>query len=221
MQRDKKERQESEKIATADERLLATQDELELAREQIEFWRELVDSLNLELRDKEQRIQQLEQELMHTNQELCNAFMLQKLEANEAIEFAQKILQNQKSVNESLAELLTAISNRAIKPKELAQMDSLIPTELLINAGVSHIVADLEELKACLEQLLAQNNELGSRFVVLKAILLEFQQLFAELIAELRENGDLTNHVNSNYLNCLPPPVKLNQSLTIKTAKEE
>ena len=147
MQRDKKERQQAEKIATTDERLLAAQDELELSREQIEFWRELVDSLNLELRDKEQRIQQVEQELMYTNQELCNAFMLQKLEPDEAIEFAQKILQNQKSVSESLAELLTAIYNRAIKPKELAQMDSS-PTESLINAEVNQIVADLEEFKA-------------------------------------------------------------------------
>jgi lipopolysaccharide biosynthesis regulator YciM len=162
MQRDKKERQQAEKIATTDERLLAAQDELELSREQIEFWRELVDSLNLELRDKEQRIQQVEQELMHTNQELCDAFMLQKLEPDEAIEFAQKVLQNQKSVSEALAELLTAIYNRAIKPKELEQMGSS-PTESLINAEVNQMVADLEEFKACLEQLLAQNNELGSR----------------------------------------------------------
>ncbi len=62
----------------------------------------------------------------------------------------------------------------------------------------------------------------GSRFVPLKASFVVFQQLFAELITELREeDGDFTNHINSNHLNSLSPPRKIKPRFDNKNSKEK
>lgn len=87
---------------------------LELA--QTELLYEQVESLEQELQNKDQIVEQYQQELSCTisemsivNSELQHVFSLKTLETDEAIQLAQYILSSNKSTKESLAGLISAI----------------------------------------------------------------------------------------------------------------
>lgn len=87
---------------------------------------EQVDSLEQELQYKAQTIEQYQQELMCTisemsivNSELQHVLSLKTLEVDGAIQLAQGILSNNKSTNESLANLISAIYGVLVMPDQL------------------------------------------------------------------------------------------------------
>lgn len=213
MQRHNQERQEAEEITATDE-ILAKQYEIGLLHEQIEFSHELIETLNLELRYKEQQIEQLEQELTDTNRDLSDVLMSQKLEYDQAKQLAQKILNTNKSASESLAELFTAIYGCATPPDELEHLDSgSIITNSSISAETDQMVARLQEVKARSKQLYSQYKDLQFQFAYLKNKFLKISKISNNLRTEPGEKERIINkRSDSNHLNCSPPPIFSNYS---------
>ncbi len=232
MQRHNKKRQKAEEISTTDE-ILVKQYEIELLHEQLEFSREQIETLNLQLGYKEQELEQIEQELTHTNRDLSNAVIFQKVEYGEARQLAQKILNSNKSASESLAQLLTAIYGCATPPEELEHLDSLsIITNSSTSAETDQIVARLKEVKARSKQLYSQYKDLHFQFANLKNTFVKVKarskQLYSqykdlhfqfanskntfvkmsEIYTNLRTEtkGIFKNHVDKKDLNSSPPP---------------
>ena len=82
--------------------------------------------------EADQEIQAMQADLRATNKELCNLAATQKLDFDEAKELAMIIIESNKSVGESLAELLSSIYGiptnsrelECIKEAELAEFTS-------------------------------------------------------------------------------------------------
>lgn len=69
--------------------------------------------------ESDQEIQAMQADLKATNNELCNLLATQRLELDEAKELAMSIIASNKSVGESLAELLSSIYGIPASSSEL------------------------------------------------------------------------------------------------------
>ncbi|ARV59925.1 hypothetical protein BZZ01_15970 [Nostocales cyanobacterium HT-58-2] len=119
-------RQIASQAVCNDEKLLAAFEEIKLLREQVEFLSELIESQNLHLHHKQHQLQELEQELKATNKELSELVTLECSPQStffQAKEIAKTILKSKKSVNKSVAELLTVIYGQQVKPEELQKIN--------------------------------------------------------------------------------------------------
>jgi len=109
-----------EKLNTDD--TLALEHTVEILREQIE-------TLNQELQYERQLVEEYAQELTYThsemgilNHELQNVFRLEKLKVDKAKLLALSILSSDKSISESLAELLSGIYGILVTADDLEQI---------------------------------------------------------------------------------------------------
>lgn len=87
----------------AKEQATVTKVQLLSALEQIEILYELIDTLKLELRSEQQKLQELERELVCTNQELFTVSSLEQISLARAKALARAIWQTNKSTSDSLA----------------------------------------------------------------------------------------------------------------------
>jgi hypothetical protein len=103
-------------------KILEKEDEILILREQLETLKqELLCECEL-TNFYRQQLKDTEDELRSTNQELCNALMLDTVSLNSAKALAKTILKSEKSASESLAELLSAIYGSQVLPEELEQI---------------------------------------------------------------------------------------------------
>lgn len=104
-------------------KIAAMEDEIQLLHEQIAtFQQELRCQWDL-IESYCQELKHVESEQRETYKELCNAYMVGRLELDEAKELASSIVNNNKSVRESLAQLLSAIYNSPVKTSDLCRID--------------------------------------------------------------------------------------------------
>ncbi|HEY9876576.1 MAG TPA: hypothetical protein V6D12_24330 [Candidatus Obscuribacterales bacterium] len=92
----------------------------------------LKEMLSYERQSKEeadQELQAMQADLRATNKELCNLITAQKLEFDEAKELAMGIIESNKSVGESLAELLSSIYGTPVTSSELEPIKEAELTE--------------------------------------------------------------------------------------------
>lgn len=179
--------------------------QIEILREQLEFCQELVESLNLELVCHQQEQQELEQELVHTNSELCEALMSERICLEEAKAIAETIVKSKKSVSESLSELLSAIYGSPVELAELA-INKLILKTPLRSADINNIVKNSRELREHSKQNHAHFKELGFQFVSFKARYMKFMASSAELRDKLTdEKGKTDVTIASNQSNFTLP----------------
>ncbi|MBP5976359.1 hypothetical protein HW132_27425 [Brasilonema sp. CT11] len=174
----------------------ANQNDIEFLRSQVECLPKLMENQNQYLHHKKQELQEIEQELTATNHELHTIFSkecLPRLTLSEAKEQASIILKSDKSLSESLAELLGAIYGVPVKLEKLKEIEELsLRTNDLATSVDNEIVAKSKEVRARSKQLKAQYNELGCRLVALKASLRKFQEQctqFRKIREQNRHNG--------------------------------
>ena len=103
------------KILEKSEEILILREQLETLKQELLCECELTNFYRQQLKDTED-------ELRSTNQELCNALMLERVSLDSAKELAKTILKSKKSASESLAELLSAIYGPQVLPEELEQI---------------------------------------------------------------------------------------------------
>lgn len=158
--------------ATAtDDLLVVALEQLEIECERAESWREQVEQLKQEL-------QELKQELRYTNQDLCDALLSQGLQFEAMKQLAQRILTTNASRGESLAQMLSAIYHRVVKPEELEQVaQSSLPTESSIGATSHQTVDHARENREYSQQLRNQYKKFGFRFIAFKSNFQRLQQL--------------------------------------------
>jgi len=95
----------------------------------VELLREQIETLNQELQHERQLVEEYAQELTYThsemgilNHELQNVFRLEKLKVDKAKLLALSILSSDKSISESLAELLSGIYGILVTADDLEQI---------------------------------------------------------------------------------------------------
>ena len=152
MQENQQQPEMPQQAACTDE-ILAAFEEIKFLREQVEFLRELVESQKLHLQEKENQLQEVEEELKATNKDLHIALWLdascpfwgnlhlenlENLTLFEAKEVAKTILKSEKLKSESIAELLTLIYGKKVKPEELQQTDRLSLQRNALKKDIAH-----------------------------------------------------------------------------------
>jgi hypothetical protein len=80
-------------------------------------------------KESEQELQAMQADLRATNKELCNLIATQKLEFDEAKELAISFIESNKTVGESLAELLSSIYGIPVSSSELEPIEEADLTE--------------------------------------------------------------------------------------------
>ncbi|NMG07720.1 hypothetical protein [Brasilonema sp. UFV-L1] len=161
-----------------------------------EFLHQLMENQNQYLHHNKQELQEIEQELTATTHQLHTIFSkecLPRLTLSEAKEQASIILKDEKSLTESLAELLGAIYSVPVKLEELKEIEELSMRRNDLATTVDHeIIAKSKKLRTHSKQLHAQYNELGCRLVALKASLIKFREQwtqFRKIQEQNKHNG--------------------------------
>lgn len=174
----------------------ANQNDIEFLRSEVECLPNLMENQNQYLHHKKQELQEIEQELTATNHELHTIFSkecLARLTLSEAKEQASIILKSEKSLSESLAELLGAIYGVPVKLEELKEIEELsMKTNDLATSVDNEIVAKSNKFRTHSKQFQAQYNELGCRLVALKASLTKLREQcteFRKIKEKKRHNG--------------------------------
>ena len=113
-----------------EQRIIRT-DELLKMEQESEILREQIDTLQQELQKEYQLGEEYRQELQHVhsemfllNQELQHTFSIERLELDEAKQFAQKILSTRQLTSESFAQLLSAIYGVVVTADHLEPLSS-------------------------------------------------------------------------------------------------
>lgn len=101
-------------------------EKLRYALEERELLQEQVLTLQLELAERDRQLQALEQELKVTNHDLSVALCLPCLSLTSAQELAKQILASNKSVHDSLAELLSGVYGLPVRSQDITPQ--LMPT---------------------------------------------------------------------------------------------
>lgn len=97
-------------------------DQIKIMEENNAILLEQLKSLNLENQYKDYQLKLTENELEYTNQELCDALSLQKIEFAQAKEMARLLLESDNYTTETLVVLLNNIYGDLLKPEELEPM---------------------------------------------------------------------------------------------------
>jgi hypothetical protein len=190
-----------EEYSKAVDRIIFLEEEHEILFEQLK-------SLEQEIHYERHQLKLTEDELNYTKQELCNAVILQKLELDEAKEFAKLLVESNNCVSESIAAILTNIYGILVKPEELEQIkkqENKKPTmEKSLKGAKDNIIAQAKELRNDTEKLKKRYKENEMRYV-------NFRARFLRQVEEFRakrgmEDQVFTNDIESNYLSYSPPP---------------
>lgn len=187
--------QKAKQSTTDNERLLAAEAQIQVLCEQIESWREQVENLNLELRKKEQQLQDSQEELNYINNELSSALILQSISLDEAEELKKIILKSNNSVIKYLAESLIAIYSDRVRQRKLELLDNSSTVQKpLKNAANNKVINNLKQFNVCATDLYETYNQIHFQLVMLRANVRKFKDKRAEIIAASRKKNVNTNH---------------------------
>lgn len=142
--------------------------EIEFLRQQLELLKQELDCECQLTQAYRQELQDIESDLRRKEKELSTALLnLQMLELDRAKELAKSIVKSNKSVSESLAQLLSGIYNSTVEPGEFGQARSS-KFRIKPSRRSDRMTARFVELEACLGEFKAQFGEFKAQFDKLK-----------------------------------------------------
>ncbi|WP_414582074.1 hypothetical protein [Scytonema sp. PCC 10023] len=158
------------------------EDTVELLCEQIETFKQLLEYKQLE-------IEEIKQELRYTNEDLCAALNSPWVTLDQAKQLVKQILVSKKPVNETLAELLSAIYNSPVKPLELKQIHNSYSIKPSSTEPNNYTSTNFDALKTKFTEVTKQATEIRAKSRMLREYAQGIQAQFREVKAQFNEVG--------------------------------
>jgi arginine deiminase len=151
-------------------------EELLAAREEIEFLRQLIETQNSHIYNLENELLEANQELEVVNDELAKTLMA-GVSFDEAKAIAKTMLNSQECTSELVEKLLNIIYGLLEEPQKLKEKVKFnIEMSQVNNQLASKVITQSQELRNNSKEMRSQHQELGYRFITLKANLNKIQE---------------------------------------------